>query len=59
MSKTYMFLCPKHGVLTIEVEKPLILHQKRAYCPWCGSRMSEAQRVEEDKKALRLEVAPT
>jgi len=52
MSKTYMFLCPKHGVLAIEVEKPPIL-QKLAHCPWCGHRLSKAQRVKEEKLELR------
>ena len=47
MSKTYMFLCPKHGVLAIEVEKPPIISRK-VFCPWCSNRMSSAQRVKEE-----------
>ncbi len=42
-----MFLCPKHGVLAIEVEKPPIISRK-VFCPWCSNRMSSAQRVKEE-----------
>jgi len=56
MSKTYMFCCPKHGVLRIEVEKPPIL-SRRVFCPWCASEMSKAEKVEEEKKEMRLEAA--
>ena len=51
-----MFCCPKHGVLRIEVEKPPIL-SRRVFCPWCASEMLMAEKVEEEKKELRLEAA--
>lgn len=40
MSKTFILVCPKHGVLKIEVEKPSIIMSKNVYCPWCAQRLS-------------------
>lgn len=57
MSKTYKFYCLKHGVLTIEVEKPPIL-QKRAYCPWCAQLLDEAIKAKEERVKLSLQPAP-
>lgn len=57
MSKTYVFYCPKHGELTIVVEKPPIFSRK-VFCPWCSNQMSEAPRIKEPKLELRAEVAP-
>ncbi len=38
MSKTYELCCPKHGNITIVVEKPP--HVPRSvYCPWCLSKL--------------------
>ncbi len=56
MSKIHKFCCIRHGVITIETEKPPIL-QGKAFCPWCGRRLSKAIEAEEVEQELKLEGA--
>jgi hypothetical protein len=47
MVKIFVYRCPKHGQVRIEVEKPPIRLQYAAFCPFCLDRLSKEKQQEE------------